>query len=189
MIFPLLCTTKICTMIKSMTGYGKATCEIDNKLLTVEVRSVNSKQFDLNLRIPPQYKDKENELRSETAKLFERGKLDISLCFENNGQAKSPEMNRSLVKSYYADLKSLADEMNAPSDNLLDTVMKMPDVFKTEKTAVTDEEWAKVKATILEAGVAFNSFRISEGKSLQDELAARMDLLLNLLTKIEVLEP
>jgi len=175
-------------MLKSMTGFGKANADIDGKLLTVEVRSVNSKQLDLNLRLPNCYKDKENEIRTEAGKLVERGKVDISVAYENGGLAKPIEINRALVKSYYNELKSLADELNVPGENLLDTVLKLQEVFKTEKQVVTEEEWAKVKQAVLQAIEAFNNFRLSEGKSLQEELVARVELILNLLTKVEGME-
>ncbi len=173
-------------MIKSMTGFGKATNEFSSKKITVEVRSLNSRQLDLNLRMPYSYKEKELELRAEISKQIERGKVDITIYTEFL-QAELPiAINKTLAKTYYKELKSLAEELNEDTTNLLTLTMKMPDVLKAEKEIVEldVEEWKQVKATVDKAIEAFQKFREDEGKTLSDEFEMRIGIIDKLLADV-----
>lgn len=171
---------------KSMTGFGKATNEITGKKITVEIRSLNSKQLDLNLRIPYLYKEKELELRTEIAKQIERGKVDVSVFTESTQETIPTTLNKNLAKAYYNELKSLSQELNDTNDNLLSLVVKMPDVLKAERETVEldENEWKEVKATINKAIEAFQKFRIDEGNTLAKEFQSRISKIDSLLKEV-----
>ncbi len=173
-------------MIKSMTGFGKATNEFSSKKITVEVRSLNSKQLDLNLRMPYSYKEKELELRAEISKQIERGKVDISIYTESLQETLPIAINKTLAKTYYKELKSLSEELNETNTDLLALTMKMPDVLKAEREIVELdlEEWKMVKATVDKAIEAFQKFRDDEGKTLSNEFTTRINIINKLLSEI-----
>ena len=177
-------------MIKSMTGFGKSTCELKDKKITVELRSLNSKQFDLNIRMPGLYRSKELELRTDIAKIVERGKVDLSVWYELAGEVKSAGINRTLAKSYYDELKSLSKDLDEKTPNYLDLILKMPDVLKPEreKQDIDEKEWKQVKACIDEAIVDLNKFRRDEGKTLKKEFEKRINRIKSLLKEVELLD-
>ncbi len=172
--------------MKSMTGFGKATAEIPGKKVTVEVRSLNSKQLDLNLRLPYLYKEKELELRADISKQIERGKVDITVFTEATQDAQPIAINKTLAKIYYKELKALSDELDEVTPNILSLVVKMPDVMKAEREVVEldEEEWKQIKATVDKAIDAFQKFRSDEGKTLSNEFTTRIGLIDNLLTEV-----
>ncbi|MEO6903601.1 MAG: YicC/YloC family endoribonuclease [Bacteroidia bacterium] len=173
-------------MIKSMTGFGKAINENNGKKITVEMRSLNSKQLDLNLRLPYAYKEKEIELRTELSKQVERGKLDVTIYTESLEEVAPILINKSLAKIYHNELKSLAKELDEINQHLLPLVLKMPEVMKAEReTAVLDEnEWKGIKHTVEKALEAFQQFRSDEGKTLTKEFESRIAIVNSLLLEI-----
>jgi len=175
-------------MIKSMTGFGKATAELKGKKITVEIRSLNSKQLDLNLRFSSYYREKENEIRQEISKIAERGKVDFSIYSEQNSQTPTATINRKLAKAYHKELSSLAKELKADDEDILSLIMKMPEVFKTEKEEMTDKEWKVVKACMDKAMKAFVKFRSDEGKTLGKDLTKRISSITNLLNQVILLD-
>src|SRR3989344_4559788 len=172
--------------MKSMTGFGKATAEIPGKKVTVEVRSLNSKQLDLNLRLPYLYKEKELELRADISKQIERGKVDITVLTEATQDSLPVAINKTLAKTYYKELKSLSEELGESNQNLLSLVVKMPDVMKAEREVVEldEAEWKQIKATVDKAIDAFQKFRDDEGKTLSNEFTNRIGLIDNLLVEV-----
>ncbi len=172
-------------MIKSMTGYGKAICELPSKKITVEVRSLNSKSFDLNLRTPSVYREKEQEIRSEIAKQLERGKIDFSIYSEFTGEAGSLTINHTLAKSYYKELKGLAEELKDPGNDLLALTMKMPEVMRAEKQELDENEWTTLRISVDEAILNFQQFRLDEGKSISDDFEKRIGFIMASLTEVE----
>src|SRR4051812_13817668 len=110
-------------MFKSMTGFGKAVADLPNKKVTVEIRSLNSKQLDLGLRLPSIYKDKESELRTEISKNMERGKVDFSIYSEYTGASTAITINRPLAKNYYNELKALESELNEKTGDVISTII------------------------------------------------------------------
>ncbi len=172
--------------MKSMTGFGKATAEIPGKKVTVEVRSLNSKQLDLNLRLPYLYKEKELELRTDISKQIERGKVDITVFTEASQDSLPVAINKTLAKTYYKELKSLSEELGESNQNLLSLVVKMPDVMKAEREVVEldEAEWKQIKATVDKAIDAFQKFRSDEGKTLANEFNTRIGLIDNLLVEV-----
>lgn len=173
-----------------MTGFGKAVSEIPGKKVTVEIRSLNSKQLDLNVRMPYFYKEKELELRTEMGKQLERGKVDISIYTESTQEALPVALNKALAKTYYNELKALAAELNDTNEDLLSIALKMPDVLKAEREVVEldEAEWKQVKQTIDKAVEAFQKFRDDEGSTLLNEFNNRIGILNKLLTEVVSLD-
>jgi uncharacterized protein (TIGR00255 family) len=152
-----------------MTGYGKASAEINGKKITVEIKSLNSKQCDISTRIPSSYREKDIEVRNEIIQQLERGKIDFSLQVENNSSADcSGKINQNIVENYYWQIKEMSERLHiqVPAD-WFQTLLRLPDVLKTESQELDENEWAEIKKVIALAIEQFNAFRAQEGKSLQ----------------------
>ena len=175
-------------MLKSMTGFGKSVIELPGKKITVEVRSLNSKQLDINLRMPGLYREKEAELRSVLSKNTERGKVDLGIHSESTGESGMASINMPLAKNYHSELKLLAKELNEKGDSLLPLVIKMPDVFKSERQELDEAEWKKIWACVQEALNGFNTFRKTEGNTLEKEITSRISTILELLQQVKTLD-
>ncbi|MBK6985581.1 MAG: YicC family protein [Bacteroidetes bacterium] len=172
-------------MLKSMTGFGKATKEFENKTVNVEIRSLNSKNLDLSLRLSSTYRDKEHELKSEITKLLERGKVDLSVYVESKIEETPVQINTDLAKSYYNQLKQLAIELNEPTTNLMAHVLKMPDVLKSERKEPNEQDWKDIQSVILLAVEGLNNFRSDEGKSIEKDFETRLGIIADSLEKIK----
>lgn len=175
-------------MLKSMTGFGKAAKEFSNKTVSVEIRSLNSKNVDLSLRLSSIYRDKEHELKSEITKLLERGKIDLSVYVESKKQETPVEVNTELAKAYYEKLKQLAKDLNEPDSNLLSQVLKMPDVLKSERKEPDENDWKDIFEVILNAISALNNFREHEGKSIEKDFEERLGIISSSLEKIKAFD-
>lgn len=157
-----------------MTGFGKATLELNGKTINVEIRSLNSKGTDINLRLSSGLRNYELELRNELSKQLERGKIDISVYIES-GKAETPvEINVELAKAYHEQLKNLAAALNEPMTDAIHQVLKFPDVLKSERKETDENEWKQIKTCIDEAIVQLNQFRDTEGRSLQKDFEDRL---------------
>lgn len=172
-------------MLKSMTGFGKATKEFENKTVSVEIRSLNSKNMDLSLRLSSTYRDKEHELKSEITKLLERGKVDLSIYVESKLIETPVEVNSDLAKSYYAKIKQLAIDLNEPTTNLLSHVLKMPDVLKSERKEPNEQDWKDIHEVVIASVSALNKFREDEGKSIEKDFNERLTIISDSLDKIK----
>ncbi len=168
-----------------MTGFGKATKEFENKTVNVEIRSLNSKNLDLSLRLSSTYRDKEHELKSEITKLLERGKVDLSVYVESKIEETPVQINTDLAKSYYIQLKQLATELNEPSTNLMAHVLKMPDVLKSERKEPNEQDWKDIQSVIFLAVEGLNNFRSDEGKSIEKDFETRLGIIADSLEKIK----
>ncbi len=168
-----------------MTGFGKATKEFENKTVNVEVRSLNSKNLDLSLRLSSTYRDKEHELKSEITKLLERGKVDLSVYVESKIEETPVQINTDLAKSYHTQLKQLATELNEPSTNLMAHVLKMPDVLKSERKEPNEQDWKDIQSVIFLAVEGLNNFRSDEGKSIEKDFETRLGIIADSLDKIK----
>lgn len=176
-------------MIKSMTGFGRSTIELPEKSISIEVKSLNSKQFDANLRLPPIYREKEGELRLILNSELGRGKIELNINIDKNGESGTYEFNRVLAKQYYSDLKALAEDLNLDLNaEVVNTLARMPDVLKAEQATLTDEEWLKVKQAVELAIRNLNDFREKEGAALEKDLLSRSSLIEKLLEDIPPLE-
>lgn len=170
-----------------MTGFGKSTAEINNKKISVEIKSLNSKQADMFVRMPSFYKEKELPVRSLINKELERGKIELNLYVELLAEQTAVNLNKDLFKKYYNELKDVLIELNENSnnDNLVAIVSKMPDVFKSEKSELEESEWQEIEDVILKAIKELDEFRKDEGKSLEIELTQRIKNIVTLLADVE----
>jgi uncharacterized protein (TIGR00255 family) len=168
-----------------MTGYGRAEGSFNGKKIVAELRSLNSKQLDLSLRLPYLYKEKEMELRTMLSKALERGKADLSLSVDEQAD-NLVQVNERLIKQYIQQLKKISAEEGLKEADILALAMKMPDVLKSEKEAVSEEEWKVVLQIIEQCVESFNAFRSHEGEVLQKDFIHRIHYIKSLLDEVEV---
>ena len=178
-----------------MTGYGKAECQVaNNKKLVVEIRSLNSKSLDLNVRIAAQLRSKELEIRTLIGQRLERGKIDLSIYYQDAVQGEAAAtftpINRDAFAYYYKELMSLQSELGwANNQDIVAAVMRMPDVTKVQDCGdISDEDWTVVLQTIEEAITQFNAFREQEGASLYTMFCEKLDAIAVLLAEVEPYE-
>lgn len=173
-------------MIKSMTGYGVATHDGDGSHFSVEIKSLNSKFLELNLRLPKEFSDKELILRNECSKLLERGKVSITISNGiDNPLAKAAKINKVLLQHYYSELKNVADELGVPADNLLQTALTLPEVISYSEAVADEGEWEVVYDVFLRAVAEFNKFREDEGEVLKQDLSLRVKSIMELQSLVE----
>ncbi len=176
-------------MIQSMTGFGRAICELDNKIVTIEIKTLNSKQLDIYTRIPNIYKEKELELRSLISQNLVRGKIDFSITYETTDTADSAKINIPIVKEYYAQLQEIAKSLNPKEEeSLLQTIMRFPDALKIDKVELAEEEWNKILLKTVEALGKIKKYRIQEGEVLQNDILERVKAIQTHLEDISVYE-
>jgi uncharacterized protein (TIGR00255 family) len=162
-------------MIKSMTGYGKSTFAVNNKNYTIEIKSLNSKQIDINTKIPPDLRAKELILRNLINKTLQRGRVDLYIEFEYFEQETIHQINTEAVKNYYNQITAITRELNIKNDNeLLSTILRLPETFKKEKTDLDETEWNAIEKNIGKALEMLNNYRLHEGKALQKDINNRI---------------
>jgi|APHig6443717817_1056837.scaffolds.fasta_scaffold34528_2 uncharacterized protein (TIGR00255 family) len=177
-------------MIRSMTGYGKAIAETPQKKITIEIKSLNSKQLDLNAKLPWLYKEKEPEIRNLVSQMLDRGKIDISVYFDILEDEGVPVINKSIVKNYFKQLKEIAGDLEINiDDQILPIIMRLPDSLKTEKPELPEDEWTIVKKQIIASINVLDLYRIEEGKSIETDLRKRISGILESLSTVETFEP
>lgn len=159
-------------MIQSMTGFGKASLQLTTKKITVELKSLNSKGLDLNVRMPSAYREMELGLRNQISQQLERGKVDFSLYIEVTGEETSSKINAPIVKAYIAQMKEILPEADATE--LMKMAVRMPDALKTEREEIDENEWKEIQKVINEALIGINQFRKDEGQSLENEFRTRI---------------
>ena len=177
-------------MIYSMTGFGKAIVELPHRKITVEIKSLNSKQLDLSTRIPQIYKELEMDIRSEIARQLERGKVDFSIQIENKNNADSNAgFNVDIIKSYYTQLQSLTQSLQIPEPaDWLQTLLRLPDALKSDVVEVSEEESQAVKKAVDEAIAHLIEFRVQEGLMLQKLFTEKIGNIARLLAEVEPYE-
>ena len=175
-------------MIKSMTGFGKASQELSDKTINIEIRSLNSKSADISLRLSSGLRNYELELRNEISKQLERGKIDLSIFIESKKAEMPVEINVELAKAYHKQLKNLALELNEPIANVLQHVLKFPDVLKNERKETDENEWKLIKHCLNSALEELNNFRDIEGLSLKKDFEIRISKINNCLEEIKTLD-
>ena len=175
-------------MLKSMTGFGKAMGTRGDLSYNVEIRSLNSKQTDIYVRMPNVYKSKELDLRTILAKALSRGKIEISLNIHGPAIESQQTINVELAKFYHQEIKNLAGTLNETTDNLLTTVLKMPDVMVSKTPVLETEEWAFILDLVQEAIVKHAEFRDTEGLTLENDFKDRIDQITLLLTEVDKYE-
>jgi len=174
-----------------MTGFGQATSNSAEGTLSIEVKSLNSKFLDLNLRLPKKFSEKELELRNLIADKLERGKVSLSIDFQQGiKQEIKQQYNENLFASYYNELKKLADSVGASQDGLFQMALNSPDVVQSNGREELDPaEWERVLLLLDEAIRQCDKFRLTEGKSLEDKLAAYIETIRQGLLQVEEIDP
>lgn len=176
-------------MIQSMTGFGKVTTELTSKKVTVEIKALNSKQLDLSTRIPSIYRENEMQIRSLLLQSLERGKVEFNIFIEYIGKDTPTHINLATVENYYTQIKDIAEKLNIalPAD-WFQTLLRMPDVIKTETQEADESEWEMVEKSIKEAIKHLCDFRIQEGAMLQKLFEQKIANIARLLTEVELYE-
>ncbi len=176
-------------MIKSMTGYGKAVAETPQKKITIEIKSLNSKQLDLNTKLPWLYKEKEPEIRNLISQRLDRGKIDFSIFCDMLDDEVVTVINKSAVRNYYNQFKEIAAELKIDLDDQIFTaIMKLPDTLKTEKPEMPEAEWEVVRNQISESVTMLDLYRIEEGNSIMADLKKCIGKILLLLETVQTFE-
>ena len=176
-------------MLYSMTGYGRAEATFKDKTILVEVKSLNGKQFDLRLNIPFMLKPYEVEIRNKLNESLLRGSVESTITIKSNGISKPVTVNKELAKSYYQPIVELADELGIPKENILSTLLKMPDVVSSSSEVLTEEEWKQIQDLLQEAITALIKHRLEEGKSVEKDLLERVAAIEAHQAHIEKFEP
>ena len=170
-----------------MTGYGRAVVAYNDKKINVEIKSLNSKQLDLQTRIAPFYREKEMEIRQQVSTALERGKVELSLWVEREQGIEATTVNAALVENYYHQLKEITSRIGIPQpEDWLSTLTRMPDVLtKTDIEVLSDEEWAAARQAVEQAINALVNFRKQEGAALEKKFTEKVDNIERLLAEIE----
>lgn len=177
-------------MLISMTGFGKAEIQFNGKNITVEVKSLNSKQLDLNVKTPMIYRDREYDIRNLLTLKLTRGKVDFYINVDEKKENSALPINAGVFKSYYEQIQKISNDCNISitQEPVFQTILRLPDVLKIEKVEVTDEEWNAVFECINAALEKMLLFRQQEGKALEKDITERVKLIEDLLDKIEPFE-
>ncbi|QRM88552.1 YicC family protein [Lacinutrix sp. WUR7] len=173
-------------MIHSMTGYGKSVLQLPTKKITLEVKSLNSKNLDLNARMPSIYREKELSLRKLIGKQLERGKIDFSIYVEMTGEETTTQLNKPVVKQYMNQLREVVD---GDETELLKMAVRFPDALNTEKAEIDENEWSTILAEIKVALSRIDTYRLDEGKVLEADFNDRIATIANLLEQVIEMDP
>ncbi|RZK01766.1 MAG: hypothetical protein EOO46_19310, partial [Flavobacterium sp.] len=173
-------------MIQSMTGFGKATLQLPTKKITVEIKSLNSKGLDLNVRMPSVYREMELGLRNQLSTVLERGKIDFSIFMENTAEQTSTKVNVPIVKAYISQLREVYAE--ADETELMKMAVRMPDALKTERDEIDENDWAQIQVVIEEGIKNIQAFRISEGVALEKEFLHRIANIMTMMNETVALD-
>lgn len=175
-------------MIQSMTGYGKSVLQLPTKKVTIEIKSLNSKNLDINARIPNYYKEKELNVRKKIAKSLVRGKIDFSIYVEMTADETSTSLNKEVVKQYMQQLKNILFVGSENDIDLLKMAVNMPDALKTEREELDEEEWLKIDEKIDETITKINQYRTDEAKSLEEDFKQRIQNIHQYLEEVNQLD-
>ena len=169
-----------------MTGYGKSVLQLSTKKITIELKSLNSKNLDLNVRIPSYYREKELNIRKKLASALVRGKVDFSIYIENNGGEGSAKINEKVVKEYMNQLRNIVGSNEV---ELLKMAVKLPDSLKTEREELDVEEWIQIEESIDDVIKKINIYRVDEGESMFTDFVLRISIIEDLLNKVIEIDP
>jgi len=176
-------------MIQSMTGYGKATTEFANKKITVELKSLNSKGIDINTRISNLYREKDVEIRNMIAQRLVRGKVDFALYFDDIAASSATNINITLMQGYKEQLEAAASQLGIQMpENLMEILVKMPDVMKTTSAELDECEWDAITKLLNQVFDHFDEFRKQEGAALERMFEEKLEIIEGLLAQVEPYE-
>lgn len=173
-------------MILSMTGYGKTEIQLPTKKITIEIKSLNSKNLDLNVRMPSYFKEKELQVRKKIASAIVRGKVDFSIYIENIGETVTSQLNEKAIKTYMEQLKSIS---KASELELLQMAIRLPETLETKKGEIDETEWAEIDVAISETLKKISKYRQDEGKVLKQDFEKRVSLINDFLNQVIILDP
>ena len=173
-------------MIQSMTGYGKSTIQLPTKKISIELKSLNSKNLDLNARMPSMYREKELTIRKFVASNLTRGKIDFSLYMEMTGEETSAQINEGVLKKYMYQLKNI---VHANDTELLKMAIKMPDALKTEREEIDEKEWQLIDKEIKNTVIKIQKYRKEEGSALEKDFLFRIQNIATLLSQVMDVDP
>src|SRR5687768_553663 len=176
-------------MVKSMTGFGRAENTVGDKTFLIDIKSLNGKQFELQLKMPAFLKPFEFDIRKLLSDKLGRGTVDCTINLKETGNAKPVTINTDLAKAYFQPLQALSEQLNLDTSQLLSTIIKLPEVITPTSETLTDEEWEQFTGTIQAAIDNLNYHRKEEGKSLKGDLELRIANILKQQEEIEKLEP
>jgi uncharacterized protein (TIGR00255 family) len=171
-----------------MTGYGLASTEYLQKKITVEIRSLNSKFLELNVKMPRNYSEKESTIRNEATKAIERGKANVNIIIEQTTQVESSLLNKDKFNSYYKQLDQLATELGVEKTNLFQQTLSIQDIWSVQEQSADEVEWKAIYNTFTQAIQNFNQFRADEGATLAADLKKRVELILEAIPEVEKFE-
>jgi len=175
-------------MIQSMTGYGKSVLQLPTKKVTIEIKSLNSKNLDLNVRIPSYYKEKELSVRKKLAKSLVRGKIDFSIYVEMTADETSTSVNKAVIKEYILQLRNTVDAKRASDFELLKMAISMPDSLKTEREELDENEWNSISENIDKAIKEIVQYRTDEAASLENDFKERVANIKTYLEEVKALD-
>ncbi|MFL5742859.1 MAG: YicC/YloC family endoribonuclease [Flavisolibacter sp.] len=176
-------------MIKSMTGFGRAERNLGDKTFLIDIKSLNGKQFELQLKMPAFLKPFEFDIRRILSEKLNRGSIDCTISLKETGSSKPVSINTDLAKAYYKPLESLSRELGLDPSHILSTLVKLPEVITPTGETLTDSEWETFTSIILAAIEDLNYHRIEEGKSLKKDLELRIQNILKQQEEVIRLEP
>ena len=169
-----------------MTGYGKSVIQLPTKKISIEIKSLNSKNLDLNTRMPSMYREKELGIRKLIASKLVRGKVDFSLYMEITGEETSTQLNKTVVKQY---IKQLKDVVDGDDTEMLKMAIRMPDALTTERDEIDENEWSEI-ATVIDSSLEkIQTYRLDEGQTLEDDFIGRVETISNLLDAVIAMDP
>jgi len=176
-------------MIRSMTGFGKTEFEVGNKKITLEIKSLNSKQLDINTRIPAMYREKDIEIRRLISEKLTRGKVDFALYLDNLGTESTSRINGAIVKDYYRQLKTIHKELGLEvSGTIINTILRLPETVKMVYDELEESEWLVVRENLIKSLEELNRFRDQEGLALKTDIVGNIANILDLLKQVEPFE-
>ncbi len=174
--------------MKSMTGYGKSVCKLKDKVVTIEIKSLNSKNLDIYTRLPNMYKEKDLELRNILSKHLSRGKIELQISIDLLENAAPAAINEMVVKEYYKQLSKLQQELENSTESLLPTVMRLPESLEYKNEELDESEWKAVLKSTEEAIEMLKDFRSKEGNALKKDILGRIQSIQTLLKNIKEYE-
>jgi len=176
-------------MIRSMTGFGKTEFELGNKKYTLEIKSLNSKQLDINTRIPALYRQKDIEIRRLMSEMLTRGKVDFALYLDNLGTESTSKINAAIIKDYFKQLKTVYKEIGLEvNESIMQSIMRLPDTVKMTYEELDESEWLVVRENLIKTLEELNRFRDQEGLALEADIVGNIKNILDLLKQVEPFE-
>lgn len=176
-------------MIRSMTGFGKTEFEVGSKKITLEIKSLNSKQLDINTRVPALYREKDLEIRRLISEMLIRGKVDFALYLDNLGTESSAKINKAIVSDYFRQLSEVQRDLGLPvTESIMQSIMRLPDTVKTTYEELDETEWMVVRENLVRTLENLNNFRDQEGLALKADIDTNIANILDLLGQVEPFE-